>query len=68
MFQSVKCKFLKEVGSLAGKNSGDRRRIHTGLAKNRACFHTTYIQQKRYPCINNNEMKTSPKWCPLREK
>ena len=62
------CNYLKEVDSLAGINSGDKRRIHTELTNNRTCFHTTYIQQKKYPVINSNEMKTSPKWCPLREK
>lgn len=58
-----KCEFFKRQQALAGGGI-DKRRIYTGLVEANVCTHNP----ESCPLLRAKDIKTSPKWCPLREE
>lgn len=58
------CEFYKEGEALSTSSRSSMRGV-TSLKVARYCTHNEAIGVG-YPSIESNELKTSPKWCPLR--
>ena len=58
------CEFYKEGEALSISSRSSMRGV-TSLKTARYCTHKVSIGDG-YPSVESNELKTSPKWCPLR--